>query len=98
MSMTGQQYVTTQMRLIEIGRLAETLDLDEFIKAIENAETAGAVLDPEQFLKASVALNAAKCLAQAVQPVKAVYQGTFRDLMKTMAVGFAKDKTGNKNA
>lgn len=96
--MNGQQYITTQMRLIEIGRIAQNLDLDGFVKSIENAETAGAAMDPEQYKKSALALDAAKRLAQSVQPVKVVYAETFQNIMKTSAVGFVKDTEKNKNA
>lgn len=92
MSMTGQEYVTTQMRLIEIGRIAETLNLDDFIKSIENAETMGAAMDPEQFKKSALALAAAKRLAHSVQPVKVVYKETFQTIMSASTAVSRKGK------
>lgn len=90
MAMNGQQYITTQMRLIEIGKLADSLDLDEFLKCISNAESVGPVIDPTTYIKAMDNLRAIRRLAEAVVPVKAAFEETFKAVMKTQVAGFMK--------
>ena len=90
MSMTGQKYIETQMRLIEIGKIADSLDLAEFLKCIQNAETVGPILDPIQYQKAMDNLSAIKKLAESVIPVKTAFEATFKAVMKTQVAGFTK--------
>jgi hypothetical protein len=86
--MNGKEYMTTQMRLIEIGKIADTLDFDGFLKAISNAETVGPIVDPTIYRKAMENLHAIKKLAEAGRPVKTAYGETFKAVMNTAVAGF----------
>lgn len=90
--MKGSEYITTQMRLIEIGKIADTLDLDGFLEWINRAETMGPIVDPTRFMMAADNLRAIKKLAESVLPVKGAYQATFKAVMNTAAVGYMKEK------
>lgn len=81
--MNGRQYLETQMRLIEIGKIADTLDLKAFLQCIKNAEALGPVLDPTQYRKAIDNLEAIKKLAESVLPVKTAFEETFKVILNT---------------
>ena len=91
--MKGGEFITTKMRLIEIGKLVDSLDLDGFLACIKNAETAGAALNPEQYQKAALSLDADRRLCESLQPVKTVWGDTYKALMNPAGAGFVK-KTG----
>ena len=85
--MDGKEYITTQMRIIELGKIADSLDLDAFLKCIANAETIAPMVDPTLFMKAQENMRAIKRLAQACVVVKETYWETFRAIMETQMRG-----------
>ncbi len=85
--MEGKDYITTQMRLIEIGKIADSLDLDAFLKCISNAETVAPLVDPTLYRKAADNMNAIKQLAEAAKKLKHAYGVTYKAVMETMLRG-----------
>jgi hypothetical protein len=92
--MDGKTYISTQMRLIEMGKIANSLDIDAFLKCISNAETMGPMLDPTLYLKAMDNLRAVKKLAEAGKVVQKAYDETFRAVMETAAMGYMQKPDG----
>ena len=88
--MNGKEFITTQMRIIEIAKIADSLDLKAFLQCIANAENMGAVMDPDAFIKASQNLAAIKKLAETVVPVKDVFEMTFKPIMQNQVLSFKK--------
>lgn len=86
-SMNPKQYIETQMRMIEIGKIADSLDVETFLQCLRNAETVAPMVDPTLYLKASANLTAIKKLALSVKQVKIAYGETFRAVMETTMKG-----------
>ncbi len=80
--MTGQEYVTVQMRIIEIGKIADSLDLVAFLKCLSNAEAALPAADPATAAKALVNIKAVRLLAEKCVEIKAAYGETYRLAMQ----------------
>jgi hypothetical protein len=68
--MTGKEYVTTQISLIQMGKKVQTLDIDAFLKCLANAENAGNA-------------ERAKALAPEVREKLAAHIGLIRRLALT---------------
>lgn len=88
--MDGKTYINTQMRLIEIGKIADTLDLESFLRCISNAEAVGPIMDPTMYMKAAENLAAIRKLAESVVQVKVAYEQTFKAVLNTAVHGFVK--------
>lgn len=86
--MNGKEYIQTQMRIIEMGKIADSLDLDGFLKCISNAETVAPIIDPTMYLKAQKNLSAIKNMTQAAKTVKAAYVETYKAVIETAVAGF----------
>jgi DNA-binding NarL/FixJ family response regulator len=85
--MPQKEYVKTQMTMLQVGRTVATLDLDSFIRQIEQAETTAPFLDPTMYRKAADNMQALKAYAKALVPVKAAFEEVFRAVVKTAAAG-----------
>lgn len=85
--MDGKTYVETQMRLIEMGKIADSLDLNAFLKCISNAETVAPMIDPTLYMKAQANMTAIKKLAHAAVQVQAAYVETYKAVMETLVKG-----------
>jgi hypothetical protein len=84
--MDGKTYITTQMRIIEMGKIANSLDLEAFLKCISNAETVAPIVDPTLYIKASANLAAIKKLAQVALEMRKAYEETFAAVLETASL------------
>lgn len=85
--MNGQEYVKTQMLLLEMGKIADSLNLKAFLKCISNAEAVAPMLDPTMYMKAHANLQAVKKLAEVAKLVQKAYGETYKAVMDTMVKG-----------
>ena len=92
--MEPAKYIETQMRIIEIGKIADSLDLDTFLVCISNAETVGPIMDPTMYRKAMDNLQAIKELAIAAQKVKITYGKVFKAVLETQLKGYMQKPAG----
>lgn len=90
---SDELYMDTQTSIIEIGKLAATLDLDSFLKAIRNAQATTPLLDPTMYRKAAANLEAIKELSEAVREVKIAHEKVFKAVLNTAVLGFMEKKT-----
>jgi hypothetical protein len=88
LKMTPAQYIETQMRLLEMAKIADSLDLDAFLQCISNAEAVGPMIDPTMYMKAMDNLSAIKKLAKVAVQVKATYGEVFKAVLETSLKGF----------
>lgn len=88
--MDGKTYIMTQMRILEMGRIADSLDVAAFLKCISNAETMGPILDPAMYMKAQNNLNAVKRLAELALEIKIAYGETYKAILETAIIGDAR--------
>ena len=97
--MDAKTYIETQLKIIELGKLAGTLDLDAFLKCIQNAETMAPLIDPTLFMKAQANMTAIKKLALAVRDVKSAYSEVYQVIVSSTVAGFMKNaEESNRNA
>lgn len=89
--MTGKEYLTTHMRLIEMGKIAESLDLISFMKCIENAQAMTPVMAPEVAKKMNDSLDAVKALTFIAATMKEAYARAYPHVSSPNAVSFMKD-------
>lgn len=92
--MDGKTYIETQMRIIEMGKLADSLDLEAFLKCISNAEAMGPVMDPTMYLKAMDNLRAIKKLAEVAVKMKAAYGEVYKAVLETSFAGYMQKPDG----
>lgn len=69
--------------MIHIGKTVERVDLDEFLKAINQAQAAAPMLDPTLYRKASRNLDAIKKLATIMKTYQVAFRETFDAMVKT---------------
>jgi hypothetical protein len=81
--MDGKKYIETQMRLIEMAKIANSLDLEAFLKCISNAEAVAPMVDPTLYLKAMDNLKAIKNLAEVGLKVQEAYDKTYKAVLNT---------------
>lgn len=89
-----QKYIETQVTIIKIGQMANRLDLDTFMRQINQAETIGPILDPTLSIKAAENLTAIKKLAKAVSDVKTAYEATLKAVLDTKVREFEREQEG----
>lgn len=83
LTMTGKEYIETQMRLIELGRMMQSLPLDAFIKCITNAEVTTSSMDPVLFRKVSSNMGAIKKLALAAAAYQVAFESATQVITQT---------------
>lgn len=81
--MTPKEYLATQAKILQLGKDAEALDLEEFLKRISIAEATGPIVDPTLYMYASDNLLAVKELAESIQKVSDATKNLRRALLKT---------------
>lgn len=81
--MEKEQYLATQMAIIQIGKNSSGLDIDGFLAAISKAETLAPILDPTLYRKGADNLDAIKNLARSIKPVQEAFQKAFEAVIKT---------------
>ena len=89
--MDGKTYITTQMRIIEAGKIVNSLDLEAFLKCISNAEAVGPMIDPTMYMKAMDNLRAIRKLAEAALKMRTAYEETFAAVLETAVRGHMKE-------
>lgn len=88
--MKKEEYIQTQISIIEAGKLIATLRLDEFLLKTTQAENAGPTLDPVLFEKAQSSINALKELTASMIPV----QGAFKNFFEKVFITATQNSTG----
>lgn len=88
--MLPKEYIETQMRILEMAKIAGSLDIDTFLLCISNAETVAPMIDPTLFMKAQKNLTAIKKLALIAKDMKAQYAETFQVILETALAGHMK--------
>lgn len=82
--MNGKEYMQTQIAMIEMGKKIQSLDLDAFLKCLDNAETAIPQLpNPEIQKRARDNIVAVRKLTKTYQLVKAEMQATQESILQT---------------
>lgn len=64
--MNKEDYASTQSQIMMLASLIMPLDLAEFLRAIDRAETLGPLLDPTLYHAAGRQLNDVKAIAEAL--------------------------------
>jgi hypothetical protein len=99
-SMPPKLYIETQMRVIEMGKIADSLDLDLFLQCISNAETLAPILDPTLdptlYRKAQANMEAIKRLALIAKQMKLAYGEAFKAILETQFKQYVEDKAIEK--
>jgi hypothetical protein len=96
--MTKEKYLQTQLMVTQIGNVAHSLDLDGFIEQISKAEAALPVIDPVHVMdQAKKNLAATKLLAQALLPVKQLFDETFKPILAQAAREMMQAKKENES-
>lgn len=80
-TMDPKTYIMTQMRIIEMGKIADSLDLDTFLKCIENAQAIAPMAEPELAMKAAAKMEMIKRLARVARNMKIAYGETYKSAM-----------------
>ncbi len=80
--MTKEEYLNTQMAIIQVGRLVNQIDLETFAERLETAKAIPA--DP----KAEESLQAIKDLVQSLLPVKKAYENVFNKVINIRVAEF----------
>lgn len=91
-TMDGKTYIETQMRVIEMGKIADSLDLEAFLKCISNAEAMAPVIDPTMYRKAIANLTAIRDLARIALKMKIAYGEVFKAVLETAVAGYMENK------
>ena len=86
--MTPPQYIETQMRIIEMGRIADSLDLETFLICIANARTVAPLTDPRLYIRAAANIDAIEKLAILALKLKYEYANVYKAVMETAAKEF----------
>jgi hypothetical protein len=94
--MNAKQYMQTQVEVIELGRRARSLDLDSFLRAINNAENVMPVLDPTLYRKAALNLSSIKRLAESLLNVKKAYDEVWEAVLNTSMSGYMEKEPINE--
>lgn len=74
--MTDAEYALTQERLLLVARMVSSMDLDGFLRRIEQAETAAPVLDPTLYARGGARLDAIRRIAEAAREFQRAVAGT----------------------
>jgi hypothetical protein len=88
MGMNPREFIETQMRLIEIGKIADSLNFDDFLKSLTNAEDTvmknglTGTMAMKDYDAAKLSLDNLRRLAEVVAPVKLVYAETYKPLFR----------------
>jgi hypothetical protein len=70
--MTNDQYKFTQELILQYAKVIRVMPLEQFIDAINLADTAGVILDPTAWMKGEKAMHQIKHLAEALLGVKRI--------------------------
>lgn len=62
--MDPKTYIMTQMRILEMAKIADSLDIETFLQCINTAKTAAPLLDPTLYMKAANNIDAIERLAK----------------------------------
>ncbi len=83
--MTKEKYLQIQLMVIQIGQVARQLDLESFLKQINDTETSVPVgqVSADMFTKGMNNLRAIKELAEAIVPVKKAFEKTFQAIVES---------------
>lgn len=85
--MTPKEYLSTQVAIMELGKKASTLKLDEFCELILRAETVAPMVDPTMYRKAQDNLQAIKKMAGAVMILQTAFAEMMIAVTQTIARG-----------
>lgn len=92
--MDGKTYVATQMRIIEMGKIADSLDLDAFLKCVDNADKAIPLVEHEMGRRAAENLRAVRTLAEAAKVMKQAFIETYQSALVGTVVGIGPKTPG----
>ena len=85
MTLSQESYIRTQKQITMAIAMIRNLDLDEFIRAINYAETVGPLFDPTLYVRGADNMEAIKKVALKLQEVKTVSDELFEVVMRTQA-------------
>lgn len=85
--MDPKTYIMTQMRILEMAKIADSLDIDTFLLCIKNAETVAPMIDPTLFMKAQANMQAVKKLALIAKEMKVAFGEAYKAVFDTMLKG-----------
>jgi hypothetical protein len=88
--MEPKKYIETQMRIIEMGKIAASLDIETFLICIRNAETMAPMIDPTLYRRAQNNLEAIKRLAICAKQMQVAFNETYLAVLET-AIGYMKN-------
>jgi hypothetical protein len=80
--MDKNEFLQAQMSLIQIGRILNTIDLEEFVSQMENAKE-NPITDPVMKLKAENSMKVLINLGKTLKPAKLAFQNVFATVMAT---------------
>lgn len=86
--MKREEYIKTQLSILKIGQETAKLDLDTFLKMLNNSLNVGHIIDPTLYRKAQNNVQAIKKLAEALLSVQVQYQKCFETLLETQVKEF----------
>lgn len=92
--MQPKQYIETQMRILEMAKIANSLDIETFLLCIRNAETMAPMIDPTMYMKAQKNLSAIKKLAEIALTMQGAFNETFQAVLETAASGYMQKPEG----
>lgn len=85
--MTDEQFVETQVRIIEAARILDRLDIEGYLRRIGTAEAVAPIVDPTLYRKAQNNLHALKRLAEKCIPVQAAVRELQSSVLETAVLG-----------
>lgn len=81
--MTNKEYMVTQVKMIEIGKVLDTLDFEGFVERCRMAEAIGPVIDPTLYQRAIDNLEAVKNYANKLNHAKYAFKKVFEAVLST---------------
>lgn len=64
--MRAEEYASTQMQIVTFANLVLDMPLDEFLRAINRADTLGPIFDPTLWIKGQEKMHEVERLARAL--------------------------------
>lgn len=86
--MTKDEYMKTQIELIEIGKRISLLRLHEFVEMISHSETAGPIVDPTLWRRASDNLRSLKRFAECLMRPQVAFAEFQQKVVNTAVAEF----------
>ncbi|CAK9250660.1 unnamed protein product [Sphagnum jensenii] len=82
--MTKDRFLEHQMAIIQIGRILNSLEIEDFISEMENAKE-NPIVDPVMKLKAETSMKLLITLGKTLLPVRVAFQDVFKTVILSEA-------------